>query len=130
MDRVHSRDPSRATVLQGMSKDTSPQTGWRVVEDSSDGLVELSNATEPCGESDLIHRESGGLQEDACRLSSLRSCQSEGTNPKLESDEPVDLPLAIPQLTSEPMNAFTVDNPISYESHCAPDDVTSKVPLW
>ena len=71
-------------------------------------LVELADAGKAGGESNLSHRHRCGLDEDACGLSPLRSCQPKGTGAYLGHEKALYLARAVTEPAGKAADALAV----------------------
>jgi hypothetical protein len=105
------------------------QFGRSARENTSDRVVELSDARETRGERSVGERDVGGLYQDPCGFGTTRSGESLWSRPQLAEQQTMEVPFSDVKSGREAGHPFPVHDTVTDESHGASRDVCADAPF-
>src|SRR5699024_10012379 len=96
----------------------------------AEGVIELTDACEPCGEGDVADRHRRGFDEGAGGAHALGAGQGQRSDTELFLHESPELSGTVSERRGQSFDSPAIDDTVADESHGAGHDVAAGVPVW
>src|SRR5699024_8800414 len=95
----------------------------------AEGVVELADAREACGEGDVADRHRRGFDQGAGGADPLGAGQGQRSDTELFLHESTELSGTVPERRGQSLDPTAIEDTVAEESHGAGHDVTAGVPV-